>query len=206
MTSLPDEAGAARRHDLPRPRRRHVAAVPGRLPRGSPGRVYQSTAADAGRPSADPARSDQAAPLPRAQLDRRVARLSARLRLLLQGGLLRGRQVASTRRPSTRRSPRSIACPAAISTSSTITCSAIAASPRRSSTACAAWDGCGRPPGTVNAVLAPGPARAGGRRPGCAACSSASRRSTRRTSPSSGSTRTCAATTAPPSAGCTTSA
>jgi thiamine phosphate synthase YjbQ (UPF0047 family) len=41
---------------------------------------------------------------------------------------------------------RSTACPAAISTSSTITCSATAASPARSSTACAAWAACGRPP------------------------------------------------------------
>ena len=51
-----------------------------------------------------------------------------------------------TRRPSTRRSPRSNDCPAAICTFSTITCSAIAASRRRSSTACAAWDGSGRRP------------------------------------------------------------
>jgi hypothetical protein len=37
-------------------------------------------------------------------------------------------------------------CPAGISISSTTTCSATAASPRRSSTACAAWGVCGRPP------------------------------------------------------------
>ena len=59
------------------------------------------TIAHARRAAADPARSDQAAPLSRAELDRRLARLSARLRLLLQGGVLRGRPRRSTRRPST---------------------------------------------------------------------------------------------------------
>ena len=73
--------------------------------------------------------------------------LPARVRLLLQGGVLRGRTRPSTPRPSMRRSPRSNDCPAVICTSSTTTCSAIAASPRRSSTACAAWDASGRPRG-----------------------------------------------------------
>ena len=88
----------------------------------------------------------QASSLSRAQLHRRVARLPARVRLLLQGGVLRRRHVVLhadgrcrarrdrsparpapllPRRPSVRRS---------------------AALPPRSSTACAAWDGSGRPP------------------------------------------------------------
>ena len=84
--------GPARRHDLPRSRRGHVAAISRRLPtRRARSRVYRSTIANARRHSADPARSDQAASLSRAELDRRVARLPARLRLLLQGGVLRRR-------------------------------------------------------------------------------------------------------------------
>ena len=93
-----------------------------------------------------PARPDQAPPLSGAELDRRLARLPARLRLLLQGGVLRRRHGRSTRRPSTTRSPRSSGCPAGTCTSSTTICSATAASPRRCSTACAAWGVSGRPP------------------------------------------------------------
>ena len=59
--------------------------------------------------------------------------------------------------------------------------------------------------GTVNAVLAPDLLERPSR-PGCAACSSASRRSTRRTWSSSGSIRTSVATTPPRFAACTTSA
>ena len=84
----------ARRHDLPRPRRGHLAAVPRRLParrarRASTSRRLRTL----GGPAADPPRPDQAPPLPRAELDRRLARLPARLRLLLQGGVLRRRPV-----------------------------------------------------------------------------------------------------------------
>ena len=50
------------------------------------------TGPNARRRAADSPRSDQAAPLSGSQLDRRLARLSARLRLLLQGGVLRGRK------------------------------------------------------------------------------------------------------------------
>ena len=52
----------------------------------------------------------------------------------------------SIRKPSTLRWPRSTGCPAGISTFSTIICSGIPDSPRRSLTACAAWDDCGRRP------------------------------------------------------------
>ena len=80
------------------------------------------------------------------ELDRRLARLPARLRLLLQGRVLRGRPVVLHADAWTPRSPRSTGCRAGISTSSTTTCSATGASPRRSSTACAAWAGSGRRP------------------------------------------------------------
>ena len=114
--------------------------------RGRAGARLSIDGPHAGGPAADPPRPDQAAPLPGAELDRRLARLPARLRLLLQGSVLRRRPVASTRRRSTPRSPRSSGCRAGISTSSTTTCSATAASRRRCSTACAAWAGSGRRP------------------------------------------------------------
>ena len=59
---------------------------------GRPGRRYRSSGAHAGKRAAGSPRPDQAAPLPGAQLDRRLAGLSARLRLLLQGSLLPGRR------------------------------------------------------------------------------------------------------------------
>ncbi len=59
---------------------------------GRPQPVYVSTSGRTlERAAADPPRSDRAPPLPRAELDRRHARLSAALRLLLQGRVLRGR-------------------------------------------------------------------------------------------------------------------
>ena len=93
VTSLPEEAAAHADTIFLGPGRGHLAAVPRRLPR-RPARARLPVAhAHAGGAAADPPRPDQAAPLPRAQLDRRLARLPARLRLLLQGGVLRGRQV-----------------------------------------------------------------------------------------------------------------
>ena len=83
----------ARGHDLLRARRRHLARVPRRFPRGRAAAALPLDRAHAGRAAADPPRPDQAAPLPGAQLDRGLARLPARLRFLLQGGVLRGRQV-----------------------------------------------------------------------------------------------------------------
>ena len=192
VTSLPEEAAAARRHDLPRPGRGHLAGVPGRLPRrAAAAGVYASTVRTLARPAAGPPRPDQAPPLPGAQLDRRLARLPARLRLLLQGGVLPGRA----------QSFYTQAVDAALAE--------IERLPGRhlyflddhlfgnARFAAALFDGHARH----------GPAVAGGRhgavgaasracwrrrRPaGCAACSSASRRSTRPTCARSASARTC---------------
>ena len=168
----------ARRHDLPRPGRGHLAAVPRRLPRAAArgARLPLDASRTLDGAAAHPPRPDQAAPLPRAQLDRRLARLPARVRLLLQGGLLRGRHVVLHADASTPRWPRSSACRAATSTSSTTTCSATAASPR------ALFDGMrgmGRLWQAAGTVQRDARAAACSRRrsrPGCAACSSASRR------------------------------
>ena len=62
----------------------------------------------------------------------------------------------STPRPWTRRWPRSTACRDAISSFWTTTCSAARVLLRPSSTGCAAWDGCGRPPRPCGGVLQPG--------------------------------------------------
>ena len=136
----------ARRHDLPRPRRGHMAAVSG----GFQARMREARvsidAADAGRRAADSARSDQAEALPRPQLDRRLARVSARVRLLLQGGVLRRRPLVlyADRRCRAGRD-RAPAGP-----SSVLPRRSLVRRPplrhRRCSTACAAWGGCGRPP------------------------------------------------------------
>ena len=149
--SARDVAAATRQRRTPTPSSSALARTPGR---GSCGlqtrecrsRVYQSTLRTLAGLPPHPPRSDQAAAVSRPQLDRRLARLPARVRLLLQGGVLRGRplvlhadrrrcagrdrtaaRAASLlpRRPPVRRSPRS---------------------PPRFSTACAGWDGCGRPP------------------------------------------------------------
>ena len=95
VTSLPDEAAAARRHHLPRAGRGHLAGVPAPTWRAAawPRPRYVSTNRTPGGAAADPARPDPAPPLPGAQLDRGFARLPAPLRLLLQGRVLRGRQV-----------------------------------------------------------------------------------------------------------------
>ena len=127
------------------PGRGHLAAVPRRLPRRAAAARLSLARADARRPAAHPPRPDQAPPLPRPQLHRRLARLPAHLRLLLQGGLLRGREgllhPARGRGPGRDRAPAR----AATSTSSTTTCSATSASPPRSSTGCGAWGASGRP-------------------------------------------------------------
>ena len=73
--------------------RRSRSSSPTSAPAG-PQRVYRSTVGPHARPpAADPPRSDRAPPLPRAELDRRHARLSAALRLLLQGRVLRRRPI-----------------------------------------------------------------------------------------------------------------
>ena len=95
VTSLPDEALAARRRHLSGAGR---ADVPDSFwtsfRAGRARKIYRSTsgrtpAAD----PADPARSDQAAALPRSELHRRHARMSAALRLLLQGCVLHRRSI-----------------------------------------------------------------------------------------------------------------
>ena len=127
-----------------------TTAPAGRAPR------YDSTRAHAGGPAAHPPRPHQAPPLPRAELDRGLARLPARLRLLLQGGVLRGRQVvlhpARGRRAGR---DRAAAGPASLL-------------PRRPpvrqpplrrarcSTACAAWGGSGRRRGRCSRSSRPG--------------------------------------------------
>ena len=208
VTSLPDEAARARRHDLPRAR----ARTPGRafLADFRAGRAAAaSTARRCARSTAlPPIRRDliKRQLLPRAQLDRGLARLPARLRLLLQGRVLRGRPRRSTRSASTTRSPRSSGCPAATSTSSTTTCSATArfadGAVRRHARHGPAV--AGRRHGQLDP--APGPAREGG---GLRAAQPVRRlrdARTRATCARSASARTCTATTARRSAACTTSA
>ena len=112
---------------------------------GRPGAVYRSTQRTLeGLP---PIRRDliKRRILPGAQLHRRLARLPARLRLLLQGGVLRRRHSRSTRRPSTMRCARSSGCRAATSTFWTTICSATRALPRAPvRRRCAAWAASGR--------------------------------------------------------------
>ena len=91
VTSLPDEAAAHADTIFLGPGEDTWPRFLADFRHGGPKRVYRSTHPDAGRPSADSARSDQATALSRAELHRRVARLPARLRLLLQGGVLRRR-------------------------------------------------------------------------------------------------------------------
>ena len=100
---------AARRSGAATPTRSFSAPASRRFrsssPTSAPGarrRVYRSTT---GRTldarAADSPRSDRPAPLPRAELDRRHARLPAALRLLLQGRVLRRAAARSTRSAST---------------------------------------------------------------------------------------------------------
>ena len=84
------------------PRRRDLSSAPAsRRFRGfsrtsapaAPTRLPVDERPDTGPRAADPTRSDHAPQLPRAEFDRRHARLPAALRLLLQGRVLRGRPV-----------------------------------------------------------------------------------------------------------------
>ena len=111
-----DLAAGGGRARTPTPSSSGPARTPGRSssPTSAPAarsRVYRSTVRTLDGLPPHPPRPDQAPPLPRAQLDRGLARLPARLRLLLQGRLLRGRPVASTPSASTTPSPRSSGCP-----------------------------------------------------------------------------------------------
>ena len=173
--------------------------------RGCPERVYQSHAANAARPSADSPRSDQAAALSRTELDRRLARLPARLRLLLQGSVLRRRPIVlyPDRRRRARRDRTAAGPPSLFSRRSPVRRSPLRLGALRRH----ARDGpalAGGRHGERGARARP--AREGRGMPGSEASSSASKRSTRRTSPSSGSIRTCVATTPQRSNVCTTSA
>ena len=192
VTSLPDEAARARRHDLPRPRRGHLAAVPRRLPAGQPPRA-----------SIDPTLRTLAGlpPIRRDLIKRHLYLVPNSIvvsrgcphvcdfcykEAFFEGGRSFYTQTVDEALAEIERLPGRHLY---------FLDDHLFGDPplrrRRCSTACAAWAACGRPPARCNAVLRAGPARAGRRRPGCAACSSASRRSTPRTSPSSTSTRTC---------------
>ena len=92
VTSLPDEAAAHADTIFLGPGEDTWPRFLADFAPGCPAPLYRSHGAHAGRPAADPARPDQAPPVPRPELDRRLARLPARLRLLLQGGVLRRRQ------------------------------------------------------------------------------------------------------------------
>ena len=144
----------ARRHDLSRPRRRHLAAVPARTSDAAARRAYTAhrCARSAGLP-ADPPRPDQAATLPGAELDRRLARLPARLRLLLQGGVLRGRPLLlhPDRRRGAGRDRAAARAASLLPGRPPVRQPALRR--RRCSRGCAAWAGCGRRPGRSTPVL-----------------------------------------------------
>ena len=78
---------------LLRPGRRHLAGVPRRLPGRPAAAALPLDRAHPRRHAAAAPRPHQARPLPGAELARRHPRLPARLRLLLQGGLLPRRPV-----------------------------------------------------------------------------------------------------------------
>ena len=140
VTSLPDEAAPHADAIFLGPGRADVPAVPRAT--SAPARPQPRYRSTTGRTlehaAADPPRSHQPPPLSRAELDRRHARLSAALRLLLQGRVLRRRPFVL--HPARRRRARRdrSRCRDGISTFSTITCSATGASRRRCSTACGA--------------------------------------------------------------------
>ena len=104
----------ARRRNLPRPGRTDFSSVPRGLQSRSPSiPIRLGFRPDVGTAAADQARLDPSPLLSRAELDRRHARMSAALRLLLQGRLLRGRTLVlhAARRRCARRD-RSTARPA----------------------------------------------------------------------------------------------
>ena len=149
VTSLPDEAAPHADAIFLGPGEQTFPQFLRRLPR-RPARA-RSTARPSGRTleraAADPPRSDRAPPLPRAQLDRRHARLPAALRLLLQGRVLR----AAADRFYTQRVDDALAeiDAAARPPSLLPRRSSARRSPlrrARCSTACAAWAACSRAP------------------------------------------------------------
>ena len=93
VTSLPDEAAAHADTIFIGPGEDTWPRFLADFRRGQPEARLSLAGSNTCRPPADSARSDQASPLSRPELDRRLARLSARLRLLLQGSVLRRRPV-----------------------------------------------------------------------------------------------------------------
>ena len=164
-------------HDLSRTWRGYVAAISRRISGAAAGPRLSVRDSNARRPPADPARSHQAASLSRAELHRRVARVSACVRLLLQGGVLRRRAVLlhANRRCRARRDRAPAGTPSVLSRRSPVRGSSLRR--RRCSTACAGWDVSGRPPAPSTRcsrqVFSSEPSM-----PAFAACSSDSKRST----------------------------
>ena len=156
VTSLPDEAAAHADTHLPRSGRRHLA--PRSWPTSAPAarsRVYRSQV-----------RTLEALPPIRRDLIKRHLYLVPNSIVVSRGcphtcdfcykeAFFEGGQGLLHADASTRRSRRSSAFPAAISTSSTTICSATCASRRRSSTACAGMGRLWQAAGTVNSVLKP---------------------------------------------------
>ena len=111
-TSLPDEAAQHADTIFLGPGEETWPRVPAGLPSGPAGRavrVVESRTLEGAAAAA--ARPDRASPLPLPELDRRLARVPASLRLLLQGRVLRGRPLVLHASPSTRRSRRSSGLP-----------------------------------------------------------------------------------------------
>ena len=145
VTSLPDEAAPHADAIFLGPGEQTFPQFLDDFRAGRPQRRYVSTS---GRTleRVPPIRRDliRRRSLPRAELDRRHARLSAALRLLLQGRVLRGRPlVLHPARGRRARRDRSAAGTASLLPRRS-PARRSRASPRRSSTACAAWAGCSR--------------------------------------------------------------
>ena len=197
----------ARRRDLPRPRRADVSAVPRRLPRRPAAAALRvDVGPDAGARAADPARSD---PPPLATSSRTRSSSRAAVRSTATSATrTRSSRAAdrSTPSASTMRSPRSSGCPAAISTSSTITCSAIA---RFAAALFDGMRGMGRlfqGAATVDSDPARRPRRARGRGGPAQPLRRLRDAGARQPRAAATSARTWAATTPPSRSGCTTSA
>ena len=206
VTSLPDEAAAARRHDLPRARRGHLAAVPRRLParHARSASIARTSRTLAGLP---PIRRDlikrQLYLVPNSIV---VSRGCPHVcdfcykEAFFEGGRSFYTQTVDAALAEIERLPgRHL-----------YFLDDHLFGDRRFATALFdGMRGMGRlwqAAGTVNAVLAPGPARAGGRRRAAQPVRRLRDAQPGESASSSASTRTCAATTAPRSAVCTTSA
>ena len=209
VTSLPDEAAPHADAIFLGPGEQTFPAVPRATsaPAGR-SRVYRSTSGRTlDRRAADPPRPDRAPPLPRARTrssSRAAARSTATSATRTRSSRAADR---STRSASTTRWPRSTGCPAGISTSSTITCSAIARFAARAVRRHArAWAGCSRAPATVDSDAARRPDRAGRRRRAAQPVRRLRDAHAGQPARAATSARTSAATTPRSTAACTTSA